>query len=284
MKLIVSYKEKSMKTFIIPTDFSDTSKNAARYAAQLANEIEDAKIILYNVYDTISIGTDGTPLHIDNDTRHQIMLMALNNMSLDLQNITSATIECIAEEGIGLIETIEAFAKKNNADLIIMGITGASRMDQIFMGSNAIKMVHHASCPVIIVPPAAKYSKVEHVMLLSNFKNEINTAPLKNLKKALTLFNPSLHVVDIDNEYNPEITDDYKKEVTGIFQDYKPQFHFIKLHNFTDGIQTFCEENPIELIVTVPKKHGMLSRVFSPSHTERLAYHNTIPILALANE
>jgi len=47
-----------MKTFLVPTDFSDTSKNAARYAANIAKQYQDVHIILYNVSDKIVVGSD----------------------------------------------------------------------------------------------------------------------------------------------------------------------------------------------------------------------------------
>ena len=39
-----------MKTILVPTDFSATAKNAARFAIELAKKIQAQKIILYNTY------------------------------------------------------------------------------------------------------------------------------------------------------------------------------------------------------------------------------------------
>ena len=45
-----------MKRIMVPTDFSETSKNAARYAVQLAASIPGASIVLYNLTDNIGPG------------------------------------------------------------------------------------------------------------------------------------------------------------------------------------------------------------------------------------
>ena len=58
-----------MKTFIVPVDFSDTSKNAAHYAMQIASGVDDARVILLNVFDEIVAGADGTPLQDDMEAR-----------------------------------------------------------------------------------------------------------------------------------------------------------------------------------------------------------------------
>ena len=56
---IYIYKKISMKTFLVPVDFSATSVNAAEYAVDLTKEIPGVDIILYNVYSRISFPTLG---------------------------------------------------------------------------------------------------------------------------------------------------------------------------------------------------------------------------------
>ena len=56
-----------MNNFIVPIDFSDASKNAARYAAHIANGVPDAHIILYNVFDALEYGSDSSPLGTDEE-------------------------------------------------------------------------------------------------------------------------------------------------------------------------------------------------------------------------
>ena len=53
-----------MKTIIVPTDFSDTARNAALYAINLAKQLGCKKIILYNAYQTPLV-TDANMALID---------------------------------------------------------------------------------------------------------------------------------------------------------------------------------------------------------------------------
>src|SRR4030095_2447169 len=82
--VIYQKKISAMNKIVVPVDFSDTSKNAAQYAVQMANDIGDCSIILYNVYDEIAAGTDGTPLYNDEESRNTIALMALANVKADV--------------------------------------------------------------------------------------------------------------------------------------------------------------------------------------------------------
>jgi hypothetical protein len=56
-----------MNNLIVPIDFSETSKNAARYAAHLSTLVPDAHLILYNVFDTLEYGSDSSPLGTDGE-------------------------------------------------------------------------------------------------------------------------------------------------------------------------------------------------------------------------
>ena len=50
-----------MNNFIVPIDFSDASKNAARFAAHISNDLPDAQLILYNVFESLEYGIGQQP-------------------------------------------------------------------------------------------------------------------------------------------------------------------------------------------------------------------------------
>jgi nucleotide-binding universal stress UspA family protein len=273
-----------MKTFLVPTDFSDTSKNAARYAAHISKQFADVQIILYNVSDEFEAGSDSTPLEDDEHSRKKIMELALASIRNELSNITSCPISTVAEEDNSFIDALERFARHNNVDLIIMGITGSTKLEQIFMGSNTLKIVERRTCPVMIVPPQATFKGIQDVMVTSDFKDVERTIPAKPLQKVLDIFKANLHVVNVDAEHYVELTDEYKEErakLESILKNYNPQFYFIRLYDFVDAVNQFVEDKEIDLIVTIPKTHSFLTKMFRPSYTKKLAYHSHVPIIAI---
>src|SRR5215212_8884089 len=228
-----------MKTFLVPTDFSETSKNAARYAAHIARQYPDVHIILYNVSDEVAAGSDGSPLSDDQHSRIKIMELALESVRIDLSKITPSRISCVAEEGTSLIDNLDRFARHNQVDMIIMGITGSTRLEQIFMGSNTLKMVERGTCPVMIVPPLALFKGIQDIMLTSDFKDVDRTMPVRPIQHVLDLFKANLHVVNVDHEHYVEVTDEYKTErakLEGILSNHNPQFYFIRMYDFMDAV------------------------------------------------
>ena len=273
-----------MKKFLVPTDFSDTSKNAARYAVQMAAAIPESRIILYNVYDKIAAGSDGSPLTETSEDRKLVLNSALKNLELEIAESTNVEIEFVAEEHSSLIDAMTRYVRHNGIDLVIMGITGATRLEQIFMGSNTLNFINEDVCPVIIVPPAAGFKKIENVMFLSDFKDVTKSTPLNSIRKVLDLFKPVLHIVNVDSEHYIELTEEYKAErakLETMFQAYSPQFYFMRLFDFLDAISSFTIDRNIDLIVTVPKSHSFLTDLFKTSHTNKLAYHSHVPLVAI---
>jgi Universal stress protein UspA and related nucleotide-binding proteins len=275
-----------MKTFLVPVDFSETSKNAALYAANFAATIPGAEIILYNVY-----GKTYFPIgDKDENSRRNVAMNELENLKTSIESLKTGVagaakpdITYLAEEG-SFISTLEKLVSLNKFDLIVMGITGSSRLTQIFMGTNTLHMIRHGETPVLIVPPEAKYTGIKKVLFTSDFKNVKRTTPFDELTDILNIVNPALHIVNVDNEHYIELTEEYKKERAVLekkLSAFNPEFSFLRNFDFLDGINLFLETNEIDAIITVPKKHGFLSQLFQTSNTKKLAYHSHVPIFAL---
>ena len=276
-----------MNNFIVPIDFSETSKNAARYAAHIANGVPDAHLILYNVFDALEYGSDSSPLGTDEEedaSRKAIVELALGSVQIELSAITNAKITVVAEENNHFLDTLQKFVWNNNIQLIFMGITGSSVLGQVFMGSNTLNLVRRGVAPVIIVPPHAQSQSAKNVMLLTDFEDIENTIPINTVKSILDLFKPRLHIVNVDHEHYVQVTDQYKVERTKLetsLAAYKPDFYFIRLFDFLEAINQFVADNQIDLILTFPRRHSFLSNVFKTTNTTKLAYHSHVPIAAI---
>jgi nucleotide-binding universal stress UspA family protein len=272
-----------MRKYIVPTDFSDTSKNAALFGAQMAVDIPDCELILFHSFDKIVSGSDGTPITSDPVARMTISLAALNNLKLELPGNSEINIRCIAEEG-SFLSSLEKLVKAENADMVVMGITGATPLEQVLIGSNTLGLIGQAICPVMIIPPSASYKKIRTVVYACDMKNVESTTPVKSLRNMLETFNPKLFVVNVDTEHYVEVTEEYQHEkvkMNELLSGFEPDYAFIRLFDFTDAINQFATDRNADLIITVPRRHSFLSSLFTTSHTKKLAYHSHLPVLAI---
>lgn len=271
-----------MKKIIAAVDFSEPSVNAAKYAIQLASDITDSTVTLYYVYETIVAGSDGTPLLIDPDARKNMAIAALSSLKRELGSIAGVPIDVVAEEG-SLTPTLEKYVNHNHADLIVMGITGSSKLEQLIIGSNTLNVISKDICPVFIIPGTAVYQKIKNVILTSDLKNVEATTPVKPLKKFLDILQPQLYVLHITSEQTALPDEDKKesKKLEQLLQSYNPQYFSLLEENFTEAIDKFAIEHHADIIITVPRKHSFLGSLFKSSNTKKLAYQSRLPILAL---
>lgn len=271
-----------MKKIIAPVDFSEPSVNAAKYAVQLSADLPDSSVTLYYVYETIIAGSDGSPLLIDPDARKNVALMALNNLKNELSGLAKTPIEVVAEEG-RLATSLEKYVKQHDANLVVMGITGSSKIEQLIIGSNTLNVISKDICPVFIIPGNAAYQKINRAIFTSDLKNVESSTPLLPLKKVLNLFQPELYVVHVTTRHAsvPDAEMEEKRKLESLLKEYNPQYFFVLEEDFSEAVDKFAEEYKSDIIITVPRKHSFLAGLFRASNTRKLAYQSKLPILAL---
>jgi hypothetical protein len=145
-------------------------------------------------------------------------------------------------------------------------------------------MVEKNVCPVMIVPPNASFTGVENIAFTSDLKDVEKTTPAKALRALLDLFNPFIHVVNVDSEHYVQISEEYdaqRKKLDNILTGYETEYYFIRQYDFVDAINQFVSDYKIDMILTVPKNHSFLETVFKTSHTKQLAYHSHVPLIAV---
>ncbi len=259
-----------MRDIIIPVDFSETSLNAARYGAAMLGGKSNNRVILYTMF--------------KDEEDAPISEQYLLSLKAEMEQNGVTDIETVKELGSDLIECLGRLAHQKTAELIIMGITEKEEWRQFFTSSNTIKMAEVNVCPVMIIPPNAKYNGITNVSLASDFKDVDGTTPVLAIRTVLEMFNANLHIVNVDNEHYVALTEEYLTErgkMQKMFADFNPEFYFIGINDFYEAIEQFSKDRNIDLLIIIPKNHSFINSLFSASHTKKLAFSTTVPLLAV---
>jgi len=260
-----------MKDVIIPVDFSETSLNAARYAADMLTGKADARIVLYHMFKEAEEAATASQY--------------LESLKAEMEQKGVMNIELEKELGEDLIDCLGRLAYQKTAELIIMGISEKDEWRQLFIGSNTLKMADQNICPVMIIPPDAKYNGITNIALTSDFQDVDATTPVLAIKNVLEIFNANLHIVNVDNQHYVSLTEKYLTErgkMLKMFAEFNPEFYFIGMNDFYEAIEQFSRDRNIDLIIIIPKNHSFINSLFSfnTSHTKKLAFNSSVPILA----
>ncbi|MEO6904713.1 MAG: universal stress protein [Bacteroidia bacterium] len=272
-----------MKTILVPTDFSDVSRNASEYALAYAKEFQ-YKVIFYHAYHfPITSGTE-EPLLVMVDplvleTEHLIRLK--EEVAALMKNYKDIPSECIVSQGLAVDEVIELENKKR-FDLIIMGIQSTGILSQMVVGSISTDIIRKGKTPVIIIPENATFKIINKVALGVDYRAPLDTKLLEPLKNIVKTCHSKLYILNVVKP-NEHIDD---KSIAGIqlenyFEDVLHTTYFEENDVITDGINDFVSEHNIDLIAVIPQKQNLLERIFKKSQTKDLAFHAQVPLITL---
>jgi nucleotide-binding universal stress UspA family protein len=278
-----------MDTLLLPTDFSSTALNAGKYALQLAAQLGAGKLVIYHSYEipvTIDPMTPGLQM-LDVEALKEDSEKALEAFRSRLAEFAgNIQLDTLNEYG-SIADGLDDVCKKTQAGLIVMGITGGGIIEEKLIGSNTVSVANHTSVPVIIVPATATFTKVEEIMLTSDFDKSDETVPVELVRKIIHETKAKLFVFNIEEEVDEYATDYPGSELQEsyalhkLLHDLDPEFHFSENTNFTEAVNEFAAEYQIDLIITIPKKHGFFGSLFSESHTKKLAFHSKVPVMVI---
>jgi universal stress protein A len=143
-----------LQKILLPTDFSDYSAAATKYACELATRF-DADLHLLHTLEVHLASTPDFAMGIDlpryitesRDAAEKALAGVLDPKWAAGRTVIQAVIE-----GSPKAEIIK-YARKQNIDLIVLSTHGRTGLPHIIMGSVAETVVRTAPCPVLTVRP-----------------------------------------------------------------------------------------------------------------------------------
>jgi len=198
-------------TLLAATDLSPSSHNTVQRAAMLAQQIS-AQLELVHVIEKRELEELqrllGETLKENIQSQNQKLLKELAN---DIGGSLGITAGCHLVEG----EVLESITKQTDllsANLLVIGVRGASLTLQQLLGSTAERLLRLIQCPVLTVkqPPLRTYQKVLVPIDFSPWSiGAINLAQTVAPQSKLTL----LHANDVPFEAQMRIVGEKKKEI-----------------------------------------------------------------------
>jgi len=141
-----------VRHLLVPTDFSEGSKQAFAYALEVARTC-GAKLTLLHVVELPSYLTDGhTPAHVTTALRDHMQGSAQQQLARLLPEGAGTPVEIARQVAVGVPhQKILEIAAAEQVDWIVMATHGRTGLSHLVMGSVAERVVRKASCPVLTV-------------------------------------------------------------------------------------------------------------------------------------
>jgi len=265
---------------LFPTDFSETSKKALPYALEIAKRSK-AKLSLVH---TIEEPYDFAPLLDEymRQVRRKVETLFHELKDEIREDETYKNLEIETRILMGRVAfAVKEEADEWNADLIVMGTTGASGLSKVLFGSKTTEIILQSGIPVLAIPQNSRYKGLDHITFLTDY-NEGDLDALEKTAKLGKAFNSELSVLHI------EVEQDLKSEAMFRgFQElakekikYEPmKFELMIQHSFIAGIADFLETQQTSLLTMVKYDKPFFSNLLSKSHSKELGFYTKVPLL-----
>ncbi|RYG26592.1 MAG: universal stress protein, partial [Chitinophagaceae bacterium] len=245
----------------------------------------NASLLLLHIYQ-IPVAVTDTPLvMVSVDDLKEDAEKKLDTARQELEHITSGKLKIYTEARLGNVtDELEEIGKKIQPFAIVMGTTGHSAMERVIFGSNTLSVIKHLTWPVICVPVGKEYGRgIKKIGLACDFREVAETVPSDAIKSFAAQFDAEFYVLNVQyQEPSAELPEQSALLQTSL-QELKPNYRFIKHKDIEEGIHEFAEQNNLDMIITIPKKHKLLQGIFKKSSTKQLIYHSHIPVMSLHN-
>jgi nucleotide-binding universal stress UspA family protein len=273
-----------MKTIIVPTDFSPIATNAMNFAADMALNI-NASLMLLHVYQVPVSMTDVPVVMVSAEELRKSSEAKLQEIKDAITHITSGKIKVYTEARLGDVsDELKDVCNHIQPFAVIMGTRGASGIERVLFGSTTLTAIRQLKWPVIVVPPGKEYGTgIKKIGFACDFDKVVENTPIQFIKKMVKEFRAELHVLNVDYEsrhFKPE-TPEESLMLHTLLEDLNPNYHFINHVDIEDGINEFVEENNIDLLITIPKKHKLLDSLFKQSSTKQLVTQSHVPVMCV---
>lgn len=269
-----------MPKIVVPTDFSESSKNALHYAYHLAHE-QDKVIKLVHAYHPVSAEIDGYSVvdpHLENIKKKQLKKLCINTKEAEELGIEIPYIDEEFRIGFAADEVID-LSKDKTTDVIVMGSTGSGTTMKKLFGSVSLEVLKKAKAPVLIIPPSVKYKGIKNVLYATD--NPMLDAPIiDNIVDFLAPFKITLHLINVHTDEKTRIEAENVKELyKDILDPQQLIYKELQGKDVAAVIDQYAEEVSIDMIVMTRKKKRIIDMILKGSVTSKMAINTATPLL-----
>ena len=275
-----------MKKILLPTDFSDNSFEAIRYALLVYKDVKCTFYLLHTfnppVYQTEYLL--GSPGQIGlGDVLQETSLLKLEQLKKRLEDQYSNTNHTfiIHTAFNTLLNEITEMTQSENIDMIVMGTTGATGAKEILFGSNTVNVIKKSKCPVIAIPPKFEYEAPIEILFPTDFEISYPKKEMEPLLLIARQHKSRINVLHVRKAIELNIVQKENKKQLDRLLVNMAIFHSVADNEIIPAVNQFQEKNKINLLVMIQNKHSFIENLFIEPVIKKIGFHITIPFLVI---
>ncbi|MEZ4794423.1 MAG: universal stress protein [Flavobacteriaceae bacterium] len=268
-----------MKRILLPTDFSENSKNAIRYALELFKGVPCSFFVLnvqkpseYLTEDILTEPTSGTiynAIAMDNKKQLEALVVELSE--------TSAS-EPFSFEGLfdfdNLADAMQQAINAKSIELVVMGTNGATDAEEVIFGSNTLQVIRNVQCPILAIPEGYHFESLSKILFTYKGEDHFHPQAFQPLHSIINGRKVSLEVLCVGHhESLPGV------DALEVFSEIT--YHYMEGMGTAEAVNAYEQLLPVQMHVVFMKPKSLFQRIFSGSELSKISYQSRIPLLVL---
>lgn len=282
-----------MKKILVPTDFSLPARWALEAAIKIA-ERADASLVLLHVIEhpvAQSFNAEGEVGDSDRTEENLYTLKLIERQRFELQSWVSD----FQPFGVGIIpvlrignvfEGISKIISEQDVDLVVMGTTGNSLWEKLFLGSNTDKVIRLSNCPVLTVHWKPSTNIFKNIVFATSLE-DCESSFANVIKATQVLYDATIHLVRVNTPDNFSPDHEVKKHFGAFVKKMGFKNYTINIfndRNIEDGIVRFAESIQADLIGLAAHRRSLLVDILTGNKTGEIVGNSPRPVLTFVTK
>lgn len=282
-----------MKTILVPTDFSECSSDAIKYAIHFAEKTDRKLLFFHSTFILIPTRSSNSTylqtVKLEREVKLKLLIEFVDHIysTLNIERDANKT-KFYVKFGNSVGENILELLNEQFIDLIILGTHGNTAFTKFFTGSNTAYVIEQSYCPVLSIPYEYKFAGIKSIAYassdLGNLKKELKQiiTIAQKFSASLTLFYVTTDETDVNScekfkskEYRESLIKHFK------FENISLQIINGEEKILVDSIGSFVKNNKPDMLIMLTQKRGFFNKFFDQSQTKEISYQMTVPLLVL---
>ncbi|WP_405396409.1 universal stress protein [Maribacter sp. Asnod2-G09] len=269
-----------MKKIIVLTDFSNQSEQALKAAADLAKKHKVELLVVHMLELNQAIITSPDGMYIEQTVF--LVKLAEKNLKefLEKPYLEGVTVTPVIKH-YKVFSELNVIAKEHDADLIVMGSNGASGFEEMFIGSNAEKVVRNATVPVLVIKGEVTNLSLDRFVFACDF-NDDNLPAFQKAKEFAAMLGASMEVVFINTPNDEFLSNKDAYQKINKFLTKANSAQQVEIYNdysVEQGIINYGKTILADAIAMPTHGRKGISHMFNGSIGEDVVNHSRIPVI-----
>ncbi len=272
-----------MRHVLVPVDFSEDSVNALEMAVEFANEMDHNLRLIHVIKDAVFYQRNFSLSNLV-DIKNEKVIQNLKKLVEQYGAKVKNEIDFRIRSG-KVYNEIANQAKYGEAELIVIGTHGTSGFEELWLGSNAYKVVNNSPCPVMSLRNSYKRHQFNRIVL------PIDDTPETRQKVPYTAriakqFNSEIHLICVSETKKESVItriESYAAQATSFFKnnDIKYASETIIGSNLTDITIDYAMRCDADLISIMTEQSESTKNIWLGPYAQQMVNHSPVPVLSI---